>query len=136
MSILFMPLAAQFENKVKENKNMQFLCNVMQLLSVCTFFEKSTILRIDARKGKKEGEQHGKIGLICRNGRKNKKANGGRKQLFTERKINKKDIFTCFVERRARHAACFLSTADAWRRQVRRLRRATGPGRRNARVLQ
>lgn len=48
-----MPLSAQFENKVKENKNMQFLCNVMQLLSVCTFFEKFSILRVDAQQEKK-----------------------------------------------------------------------------------
>lgn len=60
---------------------------------------------------------------------------GGRERLFTGRKINKKDIFTCFVESRGRHAACFLSTADAWRRQARRAEKS-GRGERNSRVLQ
>ena len=58
---------------------------------------------------------------------------GGRERLFTGRKINKKDIFTCFVESRGRHAACFLSTADAWRRQARRAEKS-GRGERNSRV--
>ena len=58
---------------------------------------------------------------------------GGRERLFTGRKINKKDIFTCFVASRGRHAACFLSTADAWRRQARRAEKS-GRGERNSRV--